>query len=88
MAGKSKLSKATNQRRNTKSGRAKMPPEQFGVPGKKKYRIDDPSHARNALGRVAQYGSPAEKKQVRQRVDKKYPSIKVTGVRKKGGKGR
>ncbi|HEY1439807.1 MAG TPA: hypothetical protein VGF65_02980 [Mycobacterium sp.] len=89
MAGKSGgksmrsgLSKASNAKRNTKSGRAVMGAAQFGVPARKKYRIDDAAHARNALGRVAQHGTPAEKAQVRKRVAAKYPSINVTGISK------
>lgn len=74
-AGKSKLPAKVNARRNTKAGRAKMASSSFGVPSKKKYRIDDKPHARNALARVAQHGTPAEKKQVRAAVRRKYPSI-------------
>lgn len=84
---KSPLSAKANAKKNTQSGRAKMPASDFGVPAKKKYRIDDAAHARVALGRVAQNGSPAEKKQVQARVAKKYPSINVTGI-KKSGKGK
>lgn len=73
---KSSLSKKTNQRRNTKSGRKKMSSKSFALPSKRKYRIDDKAHARNALARVAQHGTPAEKKQVRAKVTRKYPSLK------------
>lgn len=85
MAGKSKLSKSTNQRRNTKAGRAAMKSSDFAMPGQRKYRIDDAAHARNALSRVAQNGNPAQKAIVKKAVAKKYPGIKVTGV-KKGNK--
>lgn len=77
MAGKSlksKLSAKTNAKRNTKAGRAKMPSSDFALPGKK-YRIDDPAHARNALARVAQHGTPAQQAQVRKAVARKYPKI-------------
>jgi len=72
---------------------------QFAIPGKGKgkkkakgkakgrYPINDKAHARNALARVAQHGSPAEKKKVRAAVKRKYPSIAVGG-KKKGGKTR
>lgn len=80
---KSPLSKRTNQRRNTKTGRKRMAKSSFALPAKKKYRIDDKAHARNALARVAQHGTPAEKKQVRARVTKKYPSLKKTGSKSK-----
>lgn len=72
---KSNLSKTTNARRNTKTGRNTMAPSSFAIPGRKKYRIDDAAHARAALARVAQHGTPAEKKQVRAAVKRKFPSI-------------
>lgn len=83
MARKSNLSAKTNAARNTKAGRAKMSNKNFALPGKKKYRIDDAPHARNALARVAQYGSPAEKAKVKKAVAKKYSGIKVTRVKKR-----
>lgn len=47
----------------------------FAIPGKRKYPINDISHARNALARVSQFGTPEEKKQVKAAVKRKYPSI-------------
>jgi hypothetical protein len=79
---KSSLSKKTNARRNTKAGRKKMSPSQFALPGKKKYRLDDAAHARNALARVEQHGTATEKKQVKAKVRKRYPSIAVGGKKK------
>lgn len=89
MAGKggskaSKLSASTNAKRNTKKGRAAMPSSDFALPGKK-YRIDDPAHARDALGRVKQNGTPAQVAQVRRAVAAKYPGINVTGMKKAKG---
>lgn len=78
MAAKSKLTAKANARRNTRAGRAKMKPSSFALPGRR-YRIDDPAHARNALARVAQHGTAAEKAQVRKAVARKYPSIAVSG---------
>jgi hypothetical protein len=46
----------------------------FALPGRR-YPIQDISHARNALARVSQHGTPSEKKRVRAAVHKKYPSI-------------
>lgn len=77
-SNRSTLSAATNAKRNTKKGRAQMPASDFGLPGQKRYRIDDVAHARDALGRVAQNGTPAQQKQVRARVKAKYPSIGKT----------
>lgn len=74
-SNRSPLSKKTNATRNTKAGRKQMPASDFGLPAQKKYRIDDAAHARNALARVAQNGTPAQQAQVRARVKAKYPSI-------------
>lgn len=56
--------------------RKRMKSSTFALPGKRKYPIPDKSHARSALARVAQHGTPAEKKAVRAKVTKKYPSLK------------
>lgn len=74
-SNRSKLSATTNARRNTKAGRKAMPASDFGLPAQKKYRIDDAAHARDALARVAQNGTPAQQAQVRKRVKAKFPSI-------------
>jgi hypothetical protein len=54
----------------------------FAIPGKRKYPITDIAHARNALARVSQFGSSAEKKRVRAAVRRKFPSIKQRKRRK------
>jgi len=70
--------------------KSKLPKKSFAVKtkegygGKGKYPIPDASHARNALARVSQHGSPAEKAKVRSAVKKKYPSIGQKGAKKKG----
>jgi hypothetical protein len=61
--------------RLTAAARDKLPKSAFALPEKDGYPINDPSHARNALTRVAQHGSPAEKTAVRRAVAKKYPEI-------------
>ena len=66
----------------TAKARKKIKPKNFALPKKRAYPIQDKSHARNALARVSQHGTPAQKKKVRAAVKKKYPSIKQT----KGGK--
>lgn len=53
--------------------------ETNGIPEERKYPIPDASHARNALARVAQNGTPTEKRRVRAAVRRKFPSIKVNG---------
>ena len=55
--------------------RKRLKKSQFAIPSKRKYPINDKAHARNALSRVSQHGSPAEKRRVRAAVKRKYPSI-------------
>lgn len=57
-------------------GRKRIKKSNFAIPSKRKYPIHDMAHARNALARVAQHGSPSEKAQVRRAVYRKYPSLK------------
>jgi hypothetical protein len=66
------------------SQRNKMPSSSFALPGKGagksgkgsgSYPINDASHARNALSRVAANGTPSEKAQVRAKVKAKFPGI-------------
>lgn len=63
--------------------RKRMKPSSFAIPGKRKYPINDVKHARNALARVAQHGSAAEKAKVRRAVKRKFPSIAVSGLKRK-----
>ena len=55
--------------------RKKMPKSEFAEPGKRAYPVNDAAHARNALARVSQFGSEAEKSKVRAAVHRKFPSI-------------
>lgn len=55
--------------------RSSIPKEDFALPGRR-YPVEDESHARNALARVSQHGTPAEKARVRAKVHSKYPGIK------------
>lgn len=63
------MAKLTTEARNA------LPKKDFAIPGSREYPIQDMSHARNALARVAQHGSPSEKAEVRSKVHAKYPSI-------------
>lgn len=51
-----------------------IPGHDFALPGRR-YPIENEAHARNALARVSQYGSPEEKEEVRHKVHEKYPDI-------------
>jgi hypothetical protein len=61
----------------TAKGRKRIKAGNFALPGGR-YPIHDASHARNALARVAQHGTPGEKQKVRAAVRRKYPGISVT----------
>jgi hypothetical protein len=69
------MAKLTSQKRRHLKG------SQFAEPGKRKYPINNPSHARNALARVSQHGTSSEKTEVRRKVHAKYPNIGVTGLK-------
>ncbi|MFH1571638.1 MAG: hypothetical protein ABIL09_26855 [Gemmatimonadota bacterium] len=58
--------------------RKKLPGSDFALPGRR-YPIHDEAHARNALARVAQHGSPEEQAKVRAAVRRKFPKIDQDG---------
>ena len=62
----------------TAAKRKAIPSKDFAGPGRS-YPINDASHARNALARVSQHGTPALKSRVRSAVKRKYPGIKQAG---------
>jgi hypothetical protein len=55
--------------------RKQLKDSDFAEPDERKYPIEDESHARNALSRVAQNGSSAEQHEVRQKVEQRYPDL-------------
>jgi hypothetical protein len=69
-AGFSKIAKQL-----TTKGRKAIKTDSFAIPEGRRYPIEDKAHARNALARVAQFGSVGEKAKVRAAVHKKYPGI-------------
>lgn len=60
-----------------------LPASDFVFPKDRKYPIPDESHARNALARVAQHGTPDEISKVRAFVKRKFPDIDVDGDKEK-----
>ncbi len=58
----------------SKEDRDKISDEHFALPSRR-YPIHDKEHARNALARVSQYGTPSEKARVKAAVMKMYPEI-------------
>jgi hypothetical protein len=57
------------------AGRKSISAKSFAEPKERKYPIENAAHAKNALARVSQFGTPAEKAKVRKAVKAKYPSI-------------
>lgn len=55
-----------------------LPKSSFALPSSRGYPIPDVAHARNALARVSQFGTPAEKAKVRSAVAKKFPGVAQT----------
>ena len=75
----------------TAARRRELKPSQFALPEKNGYPDDTPGRARNALSRVAQFGTPSEKKRVRAKVARDYPGIaqsKPAAKEKKTGNSR
>jgi hypothetical protein len=67
------------EKKLTTAARKRIPKGDFAIPRKApesgSYPIEDKNHARNALARVSQFGSSAEKARVRAAVHRKYPGI-------------
>ena len=59
----------------TTKGRKHIKSSNYAIPDEHKYPIQDRKHAANALARVSQVGTPAEKAQVRKAVCNKYPTM-------------
>lgn len=68
--------------RLTARGRKRIKAKNFALPGRR-YPINDVRHARNALARVSQFGTPKEKTAVRRAVARKYKGIKVSGLKRR-----
>lgn len=62
----------------TASARKALPTRSFAIPSERAYPIENASHARNALARVAQHGTPEQKEQVRGAVHRRFPGIGQT----------
>ena len=60
------------------AARKELPTKSFAEPNKRKYPIENETHAKNALSRVSHLGTPAEKAKVRRAVKRKYPTIGKT----------
>jgi hypothetical protein len=54
--------------------RRALPVKEFAGPDRS-YPVNDRSHAVNALSRVSQYGAESLKRQVREKVFRKFPDL-------------
>lgn len=63
--------------RLTDRQRDRLPTKDFALPKERAYPINDAAHARNALARVSQFGSPSEVAAVKHAVHRKFPRIKI-----------
>lgn len=70
--------------RLTSKQRGALPGSDFALSGGR-YPIHDEKHARNALSRVSQDGTPGQKKSVRAAVRRRYPDIAVSADPDGGG---
>jgi len=58
--------------------------KQFALPKQKKYPIPDKTHGENALSRVSQFGTPAQRETVRSKVYSKFPGLKERFKKREG----
>ncbi len=65
---------SSGQRGALKSSQFAVPSK---APGSGSYPINNISHARNALARASQFGSPEVKAAVRSKVRRKFPSVSL-----------
>ena len=66
----------------TAKARKQIKASNFALPGRR-YPVNTAARARNALARVAQFGTAAEKAKVRRTVKAKFPGIAVSGLGRK-----
>lgn len=55
--------------------RKNLPATAFAIPEERRYPINDRRHAANALARVAQSGTPEEKRRVKAAVKRRFPDM-------------
>ena len=65
--GKKRMSVLTTKQREA------LPDSAFAIPEERKYPIHDKNHARAALARVAEFGTPEEKQRVAKAIKDRYP---------------
>jgi peptidoglycan hydrolase-like protein with peptidoglycan-binding domain/ssDNA-binding Zn-finger/Zn-ribbon topoisomerase 1 len=73
-SGDEEIDEALGEAVLTAKERKKLPQSAFALSGGR-YPIHDEAHARNALARVSQHGTPEEQKRVRAAVCRRYPKM-------------
>jgi hypothetical protein len=73
----------TNVGKLDAKSRAALPAQDFAGPNGS-YPDEDPGHAKAALARVSEFGSPKVKAEVKKNVASKYPNMKVKKLKKAG----
>lgn len=71
--------------RLTAAARNALPDSTFAGPNRT-YPIEDASHARNALARIAQHGGPRSQARISRKVAGKYPTIKQQALANVAGR--
>lgn len=61
--------------RLSREARDALPASDFAIPERREYPIHDRRHAVNALARVSEYGTPADRRRVRTAVYRRYPDM-------------
>jgi len=59
------------------TARSRLSAKTFALPGRR-YPLNNPSHARNALARASQHATPAERATIKRKVKARFPSIDVS----------
>jgi hypothetical protein len=80
--GKKHMSILTSKQRDA------LPDSAFAIPEQRKYPIHDKNHARAALARVAEFGTPEEKQRVAKALKERYPeeeTLNSYAIAKTGG---
>ena len=63
----------------TTKARKKLSDSDYAIPEQHKYPIPDHAHAIAALQRISEFGTPAEKAEVKAAVHRKFPDVKIAG---------
>lgn len=63
------------------ASRKRLKSSDFAIPSKRAYPIPDEGHAKAALARVDEFGTPAERAKVRAAIRRKFPNMKLSSAK-------